>query len=70
MLQNQIKQNEILNQHKILISILVSSNVLYNIKFNLKGNEIIRGIWNEANLIIIEPDNINVLQKLPNTLTT
>jgi len=53
-LQYEIKQNEILNRNEILNSISVSSNVLYNIKFNLEGNEISIGIWNEANLIIID----------------
>jgi len=44
--------------------------VLYIIKFNLEENEISICTWNETNLIIIELDNINVLQKLPNTLAT
>jgi len=53
-LQYEVKQNEILNRNEILNSILVSSNALYNIKFNLQGNEISKCIWNEANLLMID----------------
>jgi len=58
------------NQNEFLICISVSSNVLYNIKFNHERNEVRKVICNEPNLIIIQPDNINILRKLPNTLAT